>query len=580
MHPAAALLLWWIIQEFQAEGSSVEKIWLQQYPEGVPDEIDPDKYNSLVDIFTQSCELYSERPALSNLGTTLSYAELDRLSRDFAAYLQSQLGLKKGDRLAIMMPNLLQYGVALFGALRAGLIVVNVNPLYTPRELEHQLTDAAVETIVVLENFASTLQATMGKTPVKNVIVTKIGDLYPHPKACLVNFVVRKVKKMIPAWQIDDALHFRKILKAGRRATLMPVEIMGKDIAFLQYTGGTTGVAKGAMLTHRNMVANVEQVFAWVDPVVNGKQEVIITALPLYHIFSLTANLLTFFKFGAENILITNPRDIPGFIKILNNNRFTAITGVNTLFNALLNNSQFKTIDFSELKLALGGGMSVQRAVAERWLGVTGKPLLEGYGLTETSPVVCVNPLNQREYSGSIGVPVPSTDIAIMDEEGNELGVGAEGELCVKGPQVMSGYWRMESESEKVFFNGWLRTGDIATINEQGFVYLLERKKDMILVSGFNVYPNEIEDVIAAHPGVIEVAVVGVPHNISGEIVKAFVVRSDPELTPAKILAHCREELTAYKVPKQVEFCDELPKSNVGKILRRSLRESTSQKAD
>jgi len=551
----------------------VEKIWLREYPPGVPAEVDLNEFVSLRDILEKSCRQFADYPAYSNMGMTLRYRDIDRLSRQFGAFLQKMLGLSKGERVAIMMPNVLQYPVALFGALRAGLTVVNVNPLYTARELEHQLIDSGASAVVIVENFAHTLQAVLGKTPVKNVVVTQVGDLLPFPKRTLINFVVKRIKKLVPAWAIPGAIPFRRALAAGAAWTLDDVPLDHHDLAFLQYTGGTTGVAKGAMLTHGNMVANLQQASAWLSPISKPAEEIVITALPLYHIFSLTANCLTFMKVGAHNLLITNPRDMPGFVKLLSKTRFSVITGVNTLFNGLLHTPGFDRLDFSRCKLALGGGMAVQRAVAERWKQVTGTPLIEAYGLTETSPAVCVNPLTLPEYNGSIGLPLPSTELSIRDEADRELGVGDVGEICVRGPQVMRGYWNRPDETAKVMTaDGFLRTGDIGYVDEQGYTRIVDRKKDMILVSGFNVYPNEIEDVVAHHPGVLEVAAVGVPDEKSGEAVKIVLVRKDPNLTAEAVIEYCRQNLTAYKVPRHVEFRAELPKSNVGKILRRLLR--------
>ncbi|MDE2139201.1 MAG: long-chain-fatty-acid--CoA ligase [Gammaproteobacteria bacterium] len=557
----------------------MDKIWLKEYPKGVPAEINPDQYASLKAVFDESCRLYAALPAYSNLGTTLSYAELEKLSRQFGAYLQKVVGLKKGDRVALMMPNLLQYPVALFGVLRSGMVAVNVNPLYTERELEHQLKDSGAHTIVILENFASTLQAALPQADVQHVVVTAIGDLVPFPKRALVNFVVRKVKKMVPPWRIEGAVPFRTALAQGASHSMDEVQVTGTDVAFLQYTGGTTGVAKGAALTHRNMVANVLQASAWLGPHLTKGREVVITALPLYHIFSLTANCLVFMKIGGHNILITNPRDMSGFVKELSKWKFTAITGVNTLFNGLLHTEGFDKLDFSGVKIALGGGMAVQRAVAAKWKQVTKSTLVEAYGLTETSPAACINPLDLKDYNGSIGLPIPSTDLSIRDDDGKELKVGEVGELCFKGPQVMRGYWQRPDETAKVLSaDGWLRTGDVGRVDARGYVYIVDRKKDMILVSGFNVYPNEVEDVIAMHPGVREVAAVGVPDEHSGETVKLFVVKKDRTLTEQALKDWAHKELTGYKRPKYIEFRDELPKSNVGKILRRELRDQELKK--
>ena len=553
----------------------MEKIWLKSYRPGVPAEIDVNEFGSLGELFERSVARFAAKPAYVCMGKTISYAELDAQTAHFGAFLQSELGLPKGARVALMMPNVLQYPIALFGALRAGYTVVNVNPLYTARELEHQLKDAGADAIVILENFAHTLDHVRARVPVKHVVVASMGEMLGFPKGAIVNFVVRRVRKMVPAWTLDGHVRFAEALRRGRAHTLQPVQMGHDDIAFLQYTGGTTGVAKGAMLTHRNIIANLQQAHAWIAPNVGEGSETIITALPLYHIFSLTANCLTFLKIGARNVLIPNPRDIPGFVKELGKQRFTVITGVNTLFNALVNNPDFAKLDFSALKVTLGGGMAVQQAVAEKWKRVTGVPLIEAYGLTETSPAVTINPLDLAAFNHSIGLPISSTEISIRDDDGNELPVGQRGELCVRGPQVTPGYWNLPQETARAFtHDGYLRTGDIVVIDEQGFITLVDRKKDMILVSGFNVYPNEIEDVIASHPGVLEVAAIGVPDERSGESVKVFIVRKDPGLTVEVVVAHCRENLTGYKIPHHIEFRDELPKSNVGKILRRELRES------
>ena len=553
----------------------MEKIWLQSYMPGVPAEVDVDAYASLADLFARSTQAFAQRTAYINMGRALSYAELDRHSRDFAAYCQTVLKLPQGARIALMMPNLLQYPVALFGALRAGYTVVNCNPLYTARELEHQLQDAGAEAIIIVENFAHVLQEVLPRTALKHVVVTGLGDMLGWPKSLLVNFVVRHVRKMVPGWQLPTAISFKQMLAAGRQATLQPVTIAPDDNAFLQYTGGTTGVAKGAMLTHRNIIANLQQAHAWLSPVLKPDgSELIITALPLYHIFALTANCLTFLKIGATNVLITNPRDIPGFVKELGQYRFTCFTGVNTLFNALLNHADFAQLDFSALRVSLGGGMAVQKAVAEKWKQVTGKPLIEAYGLTETSPAATINPLDLAEYNGSIGLPISSTEVAIRADDGSYLPVGSVGEICVRGPQVMKGYWNRPQETAKVLLSdGFLLTGDMGVMDEQGFVRIVDRKKDMILVSGFNVYPNEIEDVVALHPGVLEVAAIGVPDEHSNEAVMIFVVKKDPALTAEALIQHCRAHLTGYKIPRHVEFREELPKTNVGKILRRALRD-------
>jgi long-chain acyl-CoA synthetase len=556
----------------------MEKIWLKSYPEGVPAEIDLREYASLKDILEKSCERYASLPAFSNMGTTLTYGQLDRMSRSFGAYLQASAGLSKGDRVAIMMPNLLQYPVTLFGALRAGMTVVNVNPLYTPRELQHQLADSGAKVIVVLENFANVLQQVLDRTPIEHVLTTRIGDLLSFPMSTITNLVVKYLKGMVPDWSIPKAVDLRRALEGGQ---LAPVEVTQDDVAFLQYTGGTTGVPKGAVLTHGNMVANLQQTVAWIGQNLKEGGETVVTALPLYHVFSLTANLLTFLKLGAHNVLITNPRDIPGFIKELKKVEFTAITGVNTLFNALLNAPGIRDVKAGALKVAVGGGMAVQRAVAERWKEAFGVPLIEGYGLTETAPIVCANPLDVREFTGSIGLPLPSTEVSIRDDGGAEVPLGEVGEICVRGPQVMKGYWNQPEETAKVFTpDGWLRTGDMGFMDTRGFIKLVDRKKDMILVSGFNVYPNEVEDVVMAHPGVLEVAAIAVPDERSGEAVEIVVVKRDPALTDAALVEHCKKHLTGYKVPRKVVFrSDPLPKTNVGKILRRVIKEEEAAKA-
>ncbi|KXS35401.1 MAG: acyl-CoA synthetase [Idiomarina sp. T82-3] len=551
----------------------MEKIWLKHYPAGVPDTIDPDHYTSLLEILEESIERYGDKTAFVNMDCEMSFAELGEKAKQFAAYLQS-IGLQKGDAVAIMMPNLLQYPVALFGVLAAGMTVVNVNPLYTPRELKHQLTDSQSKALVILENFANTYEKIAKDVQLEKVITTQIGDLLPAPKRWLVNFVVKYVKRMVPSHSISQRIDFNVALNKGKQKTYQRPSLTGDDIAFLQYTGGTTGVAKGAMLSHRNMVANLEQVSSVITPIMSDGEEIIITALPLYHIFALTANCLTFIKHGGRNILITNPRDMPGFVKELGKVKFSMISGVNTLFNGLLNTKGFKDLDFSNLKVALGGGMAVQKSVAEHWERVTKSRLLEGYGLTECAPVVTVNPYDIEHYTGSIGLPVPSTDVKICDpESGEEVALGDAGELYVKGPQVMVGYLNRPDATAESIKEGWFATGDMATCDERGYFKIVDRKKDMILVSGFNVYPNEIEDVLADHPKVLEVAAVGVPHESSGEVVKVFIVKKDKSLTEREIIDFSRENLTGYKVPKLVEFRDELPKSNVGKILRKELRD-------
>ncbi|MFZ4535733.1 long-chain-fatty-acid--CoA ligase FadD [Propionivibrio sp.] len=557
----------------------MDKIWLQSYQKGVPAEIDLGEFQSLGEMFAKSVALYRERIAYINMGAQITYGELDKLSRDFAAYLQSDLKLPKGSRVAIMLPNVLQYPICMFGALRAGYTVVNCNPLYTPRELEHQLKDSGSETIIILENFAHTLEKVIDRTSVKNVVIARLGDMLGFPKGSVVNFVVKYVKKMVPAWKLPHSIGFGKALSKGAGSNFNPVAVTQDDLAFLQYTGGTTGPSKGAMLTHRNILANLAQAYAWIKPEIIEGGELIVTALPLYHIFALTANCFAFIRIGASNLLITNPRDIPAFVAELEKYPFTVITGVNTLFNALLNNEDFIALDFSKMKVSLGGGMSVQKAVAEKWKRVTGKPLIEAYGLTETSPAATMNPLNITEFTGSIGLPISSTEVVIRDDSGGDVALGERGEICIRGPQVMKGYYNRPEETANIFMpDGFLRTGDVAVMDSKGYVHIVDRKKDMILVSGFNVYPNEVEEVVAMHTGVLEVAAVGVPDEKSGEAVKIFVVKKDPSMTAAQLIAHCREHLTGYKVPSYVEFRTDLPKTNVGKILRRELRNAASNK--
>jgi long-chain acyl-CoA synthetase len=560
------------------------RIWLKSYPAGMPAEIDADRFASIPDLLEKTAARFAARPAFHNLGRTVSYAELERLSRDFAAFLQGLPGMAKGERVAIMSPNLLQYPVALFGILRAGMTVVNVNPLYTRRELEHQLKDSGAKAIVIVENFAQTLQQVLGNTPVEHVITTQVGDLLPAPKRWVVNLLVKKVRKMVPAWRIDGAIGFREALARGAAASFEPAAVRREDLAFLQYTGGTTGVAKGAMLTHRNILANVEQTGAWISAGFQQGAEIVIAPLPMYHIFCLTSTL-TFMSWGSLTVLITNPRDLPAFIKEIGRWKFTAMTGVNTLFNALLNTPGFAELDFSSLKLVVGGGAAVQKPVAERWQQVTGRYIMEAYGLTETSPGVCANPLG-TPWNGTIGLPIPSTEVSIRDDDFNELPVWSgegdiekcTGELCVRGPQVMKGYWNHPEETAKAMQDGWVKTGDVGYLNAEGCFTITDRKKDMILVSGFNVYPNEIESVVAAHPGVLECAAMGVPDAKTGEAVKVVIVRKDPSLTEEAVLEHCRQHLTGYKRPRQVEFRDTLlPKSPIGKILRRELRDRPSQ---
>jgi long-chain acyl-CoA synthetase len=551
----------------------VDPIWLKHYPAGVPSTIDPAKYTSIRQMFEEACAQFGEAPAFTNMGATLTYAALDSQSRAFAAWLQQHAGLSQGDRVSLMMPNVLQYPIALFGVLRAGMVVVNTNPLYTARELEHQLADSGARAILILENFAHVLQEVLPRTQIRTVIVTGVGDLLRRPHGWIVNFVLRHVKRKVPRWRIAGAQDFKSILAAGASASLQSFSGHPDDIAFLQYTGGTTGVAKGAILTHRNMIANVLQADAWIRPSLPPQPErIVITALPLYHIFSLTANCLLFITLGAHNILITNPRDFPAFVRELKKFRFYFLSGVNTLFNALLHNEEFPALDFSGLRITLGGGMAVQAAVAARWKKVTGCILTQAWGLTETSPAACINPVG-LDFNGSIGLPIPSTFISIRSDDGRELAIGESGEICVRGPQVTPGYWNRPDETAKVLFGEWLRTGDIGHFDASGFVFIDDRKKDMILVSGFNVYPNEVEGVAAEHPGVLEVAAVAQPDEASGEVVALFVVKKDPALTAAALIEHCRKSLTGYKVPKHVYFRDELPKTNVGKILRRALRE-------
>lgn len=558
----------------------MSKPWLKNYPEGIVHEVDLTTYSSIVDLLEQSFDKFQDKPSFTCMGKEYTYGEIDSLSKKFASYLQNNLKLNKGDRVAIMMPNILQYPVALFGVLRAGMVAVNVNPLYTERELEHQLNDAGVETIVIFNNSCHILEKILPKTPVKNIINTGIGDFLGFPKSLVVNFVIKNIKKMVPSWNISQAIKFNDAVAMGVEADFTRVERTLDDIAFLQYTGGTTGVAKGAILTHGNIVANMLQAKAWIAPIIKEGEETIITPLPLYHIFSLTANCFVFSSIGARNVLITNPRDIPGFVKELSKWNFTALTGVNTLFNALLNNEDFKNLDFSSLKLTLGGGMAVQKAVAQNWKKVTGKPLLEAYGLTETSPAACINPMDLQDFNGKIGLPISSTEVVILNDSDEILPIGESGEIAIKGPQVMLGYWQRQDETDKVMTkDGFFKTGDIGFMDEEGYVQIIDRKKDMILVSGFNVYPNEVEDTVITHPGVLEVAAIGVPHEKSGEVVKVFIVRKDKNLSEDEVIAHCKENLTGYKVPKLVEFREELPKSNVGKILRKDLRKEELEKS-
>ncbi len=549
------------------------KIWHKSYDAGVPTEINVNQYTSINEVVEISLKKYRDRPAWHCMGTTLNYSEVDRLSLKFASYLQNELKLQKGDRVALMMPNILQYPIALYGALRAGLTVVNVNPLYTARELEHQMKDAGCKAIVIFANSAHILEKVLSHTEIKHVMITGIGDMLKFPKNHIVNFVLKNVKKMIPDYNLPESTSFMDCVAKGNESLYKKPEMKLEDIAFLQYTGGTTGVAKGAMLTHKNIISNIHQAGGWIRNYVTEGKEIMITPLPLYHIFSLTANCLYYGSIGALNILITNPRDIPGFVKELGKWKFTAITGVNTLFNSLLNNPEFKNLDFSTMKLTLGGGMAVQKVVAERWKQVTGVPLIEAYGLTETSPAASMNPMSLKDFNGFIGLPLPSTEIEIKDDNGMTLPLGEIGEICIRGPQVMAGYWKRPDETAKVMTNdNFFKSGDLGFMTEEGFVKIVDRKKDMILVSGFNVYPNELEDVICSHPKVLEAAAIGVPDEKSGEVVKIFVVKKDDTLTQEELMKFCRENLTSYKIPKSIEFRKELPKTNVGKILRKDLR--------
>jgi len=550
----------------------MEKVWLKQYPQGIPAEIDLDEFASLKDLLERTCRRFGDLPAYRNMGVSITYDELDRFSRDFGAFLQKVSGLTKGDRVAIMLPNLLQYPVALFGALRAGLTVVNVNPMYTARELQHQLADSGAKAIVVLENFAHTLQEVLPRTRVGTVVTTRVGDLLPMLRAFFTNLVVKYVKKMVPEWRIADTIPFRAVLKAGRERGLDDVPIAHDDVAFLQYTGGTTGMAKGAILTHRNAIANLQQLSAWFPQLEEGV-EIAVMPLPLYHIYALTATF-SFTKLGAQVVLITNPRDIPALISELKKTGFSAVIGINTLYNALLNAPGFADVPTGRIKLACAGGMATQRAVAERWKAATGVPIIEGLGLTETSGVVTCNPTDIEDWTGNIGVPIPSTEAAILDDQGRELPVGEVGEIGIRGPQVMKGYWNRPDDTAMAFApDGWFRTGDMGSMDAEGRIKITDRRKDMIIVSGFKVFPNEVEDVVMMHPGVLEVAAIGVPDPRSGEAVKIVVVKKDPALTEASLLEHCRKSLVAYKAPKTVEFRTEpLPKTPIGKILRRMLR--------
>ena len=558
----------------------MEKPWLDSYEKGVKAEIDETLYQSIPDVFRQSVEKFANQPAFQNMGKTLTYAEVGKLAENFASYLQNVLKLPRGERVAIMLPNLLQYPIALFGILQAGLVAVNTNPLYTPRELEHQLKDSGATTIIVLENFANTLELVLPRMQIKHVIVASVGEMFGFFKGSLINFVLRKVKKMVPEYRISDTIPFQTALKEGAAHTFRPVTLTREDTALLQYTGGTTGVAKGAILSHGNICANMQQAAEWIVNLLRPGKETVIAALPLYHIFALTVNLMIFTQAGSKIILITNPRDMKSFIGDMKKERVSVFVGVNTLFNGMVNQPDFATVDFSSLKLTLGGGMATQKAVAEKWKNITGTPIVEAYGLTEASPGVCANPLNIPAYTGGIGLPIPSTEIELRDADGNQVAQGQPGEMWIRGPQVMKGYWNRPEETAKVLDSrGFLATGDIAVMDKKGWFKLVDRKKDLIVVSGFNVYPNEVEDVAASHPKVLEAACIGVSSPKTGEALKLFIVKKDESLTAEELIAFCRTELTAYKVPKDIEFRDELPKSNVGKILRRELRKEAEQNA-
>lgn len=565
----------------QAHGSATqsrEYIWYKNYPQGAPKTIDPTMYSSVVGVFDEAIAKFKDRVAFSNMGATMTYGELDSMSSDFASFLVNTAGIQPGDRIALQMPNLLQYPVALFGALKAGAVVVNTNPLYTEREMRHQFKDSGAKAIVILANFAAHLETIIADTDIKTVVVTELGDLLGWPKSSIINFAVKKIKRMVPAFNLPGSYGFFEAVNLGAAKKFSPVSLKLEDLAFLQYTGGTTGVAKGAMLTHRNIVANMLQVSEWMKIGLKEGEEICVTALPLYHIFSLTVNCMSFMRFGGTNLLVTNPKDIPAFIKMLKKERFTVVTGVNTLFNALMNHPEFSSIDFANLKLSVAGGMALQTAVAKRWLDKTGTSIYEGYGLTETSPVACCNPIVKgMDKVGTIGVPLPSTEIKVIDENGNDVGLNTEGELCIRGPQVMKGYWKRDDETALVMLpDGWIKTGDMAVIGNDGFSQIVDRKKDMILVSGFNVYPNEVEEVLARNEKILEVAAIGIPSEHSGEAVKVFIVRKDMSLTKEEVIEFCKKDLVNYKVPKEVEFRSELPKTNVGKILRRALRDAAS----
>lgn len=553
--------------------------WFKNYPAGIPHQLGSLEFNSLPELFDAACKKYSDRIAFENLGGKITYGEVDRLSSNFAAYLQNELGLKKGERIAIQMPNLLQFPIAMIGSLKAGLIVVNTNPLYTPREMEHQFKDAEISAIVIVANFAHNLEQIIDKINVKHVIVTQMGDMLGFVKGAITNFVVKRIKKLVPDYYLPTAISFKSTLEKGATLKLNKPVIDVEDVAVLQYTGGTTGISKGAQLSHRNIIAHNMMISYWFGPLIDpSEQQVVITALPLYHIFAFTVNGVLMFHKGLRNVLITNPRDIPGFVKEIKKYKFSIITGVNTLFNGLIHNPDFASCDFSELKGAVGGGMAVQDAVAIKWQEITKSPLVEGYGLSETSPVLCCNPLTGNHRRGTIGIPMPSTEVAIFDDDGNMLSQGETGEICARGPQVMRGYWQKDTEG--VFFNKeWFRTGDIGLMDADGYFKIVDRKKDMIKVSGFNVFPNEIENVLASHPKILEVAAIGVPDAKSGEVIKVFIVKKDQSLSEEEVKIFCHENLTNYKVPKHIEFRNELPKTNVGKILRRTLKEEEAKKA-
>ncbi|HEY8272432.1 MAG TPA: AMP-binding protein [Pseudobdellovibrionaceae bacterium] len=557
----------------------MEKIWLKQYPKGVPTEINMQEYSSIMQVFDEACQKYSHKIAFTNMDVSFTYSELHEKVQDFASFLQNELKLKKGDRIALQMPNMLQFPIALFGALRSGLTVVNTNPLYTAKEMLHQFKDSEVKAIVIMANYAHLLEGIIKETKIESVVVTELAELFPFPKNLIINSVLKYVKKMVPPYHLPHAYSFKQALELGHDKKPQHLECVPQDIAFLQYTGGTTGVSKGAILSHSNIIANMLQICAWMTPVLKEGEEVCITPLPMYHIFSLTVNCLAFMKYGAHNILITNPRDLPSLVKDMKKYHFTLMSGVNTLYNGLLNNDEFRKLDFSKLKMSVAGAMALQTSVAMRWKELTHSLLVEGYGLTETSPVACCNPIDGRDKVGTIGFPLPSTDVKLVDDNDNEVAPGQAGEICVSGPQVMQGYWKRPDETAKVLKKGWLHTGDVALVDSDGYFKIVDRKKDMILVSGFNVYPNEVEDAIASHPGVLEVAAIGIPNEHSGEAVKVFIVKKDPNLTVQDVLGYAKESLTNYKVPREVEFRTELPKTNVGKILRRALRDQENPTA-